>query len=862
MRRKVLLFLCVSALFMFAGCNSGGKAVDTPPAEPSATPTPTKRVYKEDEMIRAIINDDATKYTDPEQPALMEDQMTFSEHWKLSWGEQFRYVNGDERWVTTGQYDFTKPAWVEIKFVGHEIEVYGHTCPNGGRAKVELDGTKRDEVAEWYSGKRIETYDGQGNSTNQEPVLKITGLEDGQHVLKLTMIEDKDPKAGNTHEAAIDYAVTVRRPDADVLIGLKTKETTCTTLVNYSAKAPFITVPTYADKSGLDVVMVEGDSSIVRVEKDGTVVGLKPGTTDVKVAQRGCEDKKASFTVTVKEANDVIKGTVDKPGLYTFKSMYNSYLKKFINDEQVSNGSLTLFQNDIVNSKIVLLSSVNEAAKTVVSEFKSENGDVLPADVITAKFMSSVRSHSNGEDIFDIIGSENGKLVAADLNVIWVEAATDANTKPGKYTGKISVKGDKTDISFDYTVEVIGVDISAADKNLTFELWEYPYSADRYYSGKSVLDYFGTDRMVEDKRSLVGVHLNDANREQVKAQIELYAKGGGDIITATVIEDAWKNQCHDPYPSMVKWIRKADGTFTFDYSDFDKWVELNFECGVDKKIKVYSPGSWANYIYFYDEATQQYDRKSISIGDKNWREMWTIFLKDFAIHTEEKGWFDKVYIASDERPVDVITQIIQLRDGATNSKGETFKLSMAVNRLDASKYFKYFDEIAISSSQFDICGDVIKERKAQGLSTCFYTCGDLAGALTYEPMVTISFFYRLYKAGANGYLRWDYDSYTAEPLKSTDHWMFVAGDQSIIYPTEIGEKNFFVQSSARYEVMMEAYKKIAAIETLKMLYPETETEINDVLNKFSYTRDNDKCESLNNMVTKVVINAAKKALEK
>ena len=36
-------------------------------------------------------------------------------------------------------------------------------------------------------------------------------------------------------------------------------------------------------------------------------------------------------------------------------------------------------------------------------------------------------------------------------------------------------------------------------------------------------------------------------------------------------------------------------------------------------------------------------------GTKMWEEIWSAFLKDFVSHLEDKGWFDRVILAMDER---------------------------------------------------------------------------------------------------------------------------------------------------------------------------------------------------------------------
>ena len=42
---------------------------------------------------------------------------------------------------------------------------------------------------------------------------------------------------------------------------------------------------------------------------------------------------------------------------------------------------------------------------------------------------------------------------------------------------------------------------------------------------------------------------------------------------------------------MIEWIKKADGTWAFDYKIFDEYVELAMECGIDEAITLYTPDS-------------------------------------------------------------------------------------------------------------------------------------------------------------------------------------------------------------------------------------------------------------------------------
>lgn len=56
---------------------------------------------------------------------------------------------------------------------------------------------------------------------------------------------------------------------------------------------------------------------------------------------------------------------------------------------------------------------------------------------------------------------------------------------------------------------------------------------------------------------------------------------------------------------MVKWTKKADGKWSFDYTDFDKWVTFNKDVmKIGDKIVCYSIAPWTNSVVYYDEATK------------------------------------------------------------------------------------------------------------------------------------------------------------------------------------------------------------------------------------------------------------------
>ena len=559
--------------------------------------------------------------------------------------------------------------------------------------------------------------------------------------------------------------------------------------------------------------------------------------------------------------DDVFDGYIGNTYKFAYLSDYKTVYNSFKKSNKTRKATLKMFKSDVANSAINILSGVNEVELSAkASEFKNESGKTLDASSIELSFLEYVRDHETNRRVYDVLGDDKRAFLAKSYGVLWVSVTTDKNTAAGTYTGNITVSGGDHKVTFDYTVEVIDLDISAADAALTNDLWMYPYSANRYYSGKTVLEYFGTDHNKSSKTSLRNVYLDDKYMPQLAEQIKLYAAGGGDVITATLIEDSWNNQTTDPYPSMVKWTRKADGTWAFDYTDFDKWVALNMANGVDGKIKCYSLASWNEKLIYLDEATGSVKSASCSIGSALWKDAWTAFLTDFMAHVKAKGWFDITYLAMDERSTDQIAAVCNLVSNFKDENGKSFKMAMAINRLTSIAYFDYFDDISVSSSQRNKLGNLVATRAAKGLSTTFYTCGATAGSLRNEPAETVDFFYFLYKNGCDGYLRWAFDAFPDEPLKDTLHWKFVAGDQNLIYPDSLDDANPTVRSSVRYQMMMESYKNICALETLKNLSDEGRTEVTKLVN--SYTGYSSNMENSAKTMKNSVIALANRLLTK
>ena len=167
--------------------------------------------------------------------------------------------------------------------------------------------------------------------------------------------------------------------------------------------------------------------------------------------------------------------------------------------------------------------------------------------------------------------------------------------------------------------------------------------------------------------------------------MQIYKEIGGHAITTTISEEAWtgqtysKNEIH--YPSMVKWTKESDGSFTYDYTDFDNWVSFCKELGIGDKIILYSIAPWHNSFTYWDNGELVYE--PFRAGSERYNTVWGNFLEDLTAHLEEMGWYDDAYIGIDERGFSAAA--FDLIESVKNSEGKSLKTAGAMDSFVEKK---------------------------------------------------------------------------------------------------------------------------------------------------------------------------------
>lgn len=385
-------------------------------------------------------------------------------------------------------------------------------------------------------------------------------------------------------------------------------------------------------------------------------------------------------------------------------------------------------------------------------------------------------------DMLDDLDSYDIK--AKEVRPVWITVDIPRNSVAGLYKAPVIIKsGEKKIESLVLELEVINEVLPEASQ-WTFHLdqWQHPSAVART-EGLSMW--------------------SDAHFEALKPVMQRLANAGQKVITTTLNKDPWNVQTLDPYADMIIWKKKKDGSWDYDYTVFDKWVNMMMDLGVKKMINCYSIVPWNNMIHYKDEKTGKFVDVEATPGTAVFEEMWTPFLTSFKDHLKSKGWLNITNIAMDEREPDQMEAAFALLKKVAPELG--------VSYADNQKTYKKFPDskdISIASGHPFSKEDLIN-RRANGLNSTFYVyCGnEFPNQFTFSDPAESTFlaWYAL-AAGFDGVLHWAYNSWVETPLQDSRFRTWPAGDTYIVYPQN--------RSSIRYERMLEGiqdYEKVNAL---------------------------------------------------
>lgn len=409
---------------------------------------------------------------------------------------------------------------------------------------------------------------------------------------------------------------------------------------------------------------------------------------------------------------------------------------------------------------VVCLPFGGQARNLVVKMWRGEtHAMILPDDVRPGEPPPGLVFRYGSAKEIKYLKSEESRQFASCLDKVewdggkgvhkWIEITAAPDLKPGwHYVGNLQIK-------------VIDRLMPPPEKWKYFlDLWQHPWAVSRFYGVKP---------------------FSKEHYAKMKPLWKLLGSAGCKVLTCTILDKAWNYHCYDAYETMIPRIRKADGSWVFDYSLFDEYVEFGRKCGIGPDIACYSMCPLSHALTFTD-ANGKKARVPCNFKHKSYEEYWAPFLVDFKKHLQAKGWFDHTYIAMDEREERYVEIIRNLID----KHAPGMKVAMAGGyEPDAVKRIRmenYCSTLARVTPEFLA---LVPERRAKGYTTTYYVCCGPAHPNNFmSSPASESYWTGFYPAavGLDGFLRWAWNSWPKHPERDAAFGLWPAGDTFLAYP--------------------------------------------------------------------------------
>lgn len=359
---------------------------------------------------------------------------------------------------------------------------------------------------------------------------------------------------------------------------------------------------------------------------------------------------------------------------------------------------------------------------------------------------------------------------------IWISVKVPENAQPGDYHATSTV-----------TARLFGVDTSATlplslrvypatitDTRLNVTLWYQMYD---HHDWKMPERY--TDAWY------------DVIRGYVKSMVE-HRENWGWIETL----------------EAMKFSRDSAGKLQVDFTNFDKWMQVLFDGGLEKiegQHFAFRTKGWLSPfgVSVYSEKDGEWKAEKMAPDSAEAEEFYAAYFPAFQAHLEEKGWLDKYVQHVADEPLDKNV------DSYTTAAALLKKYAPKIPIMEACQTEKLVGTVDIWIPQLDHFkkgADFFQQRIEAGDEVWFYTCmypaGEYANRFLELPLIKTRLLHWInYRYGATGYLHWGWNYWSPHPWENSARYSMAqlpGGDANIVYPKP-GEPG--VWSSIRYEAM-------------------------------------------------------------
>ena len=430
---------------------------------------------------------------------------------------------------------------------------------------------------------------------------------------------------------------------------------------------------------------------------------------------------------------------------------------------------------------------------------------------------------------------------ALDAQPIWIRLYVPRETVAGDYTGKVTIVTNKGNIDVPVKAEVNDVvvpDSGSNDSPYNIIFWQLMIGGG---FGKTYADSHPSDTMVK--------HFG------CERWTEKWWKIVGDI--ATVMKENRLNTLYLPTVQLLLdggSVRNEDGTWTFNFSKFDEYVQYFLDKGVVNRFMGYMMMTGGNTNCIIRDADGRSCTGTIKFGSADSDAWFDAYLPALYAHLHEKGWDTRwTQCLRDEPPTDS-ESVAQYKKLA-----ETYKKHMPGVPFGDPTQTNENSSMLIEMNAptliplIGICNDHPTWYQNLDENQRVYTYSCVVPQGTYlNRFIDMPVYYGRsiawwnYNVGANGYLHWGLMAWY-RPI--TD---FALGDTATIYADVA---NNTIKSSIRMENLRDGAEEYELLKMLEKVDPNAAKALVEMVAsdaKTNYCKDTDELAEVRAMLIRAL----------
>ncbi|MDA1055382.1 MAG: DUF4091 domain-containing protein [Planctomycetota bacterium] len=270
---------------------------------------------------------------------------------------------------------------------------------------------------------------------------------------------------------------------------------------------------------------------------------------------------------------------------------------------------------------------------------------------------------------------------------------------------------------------------------------------------------------------------------------------------------------------MVKVRREPDGTLSFDFTDFDRWVQLFDAEGVADRIQLSHVSSRTTGAWECPTFTMQTFRAIDVASGRDINIEVEQFLPALERHLEEKGWLDRSLLSIGDEPIPENVASWREQSARAHKAAPKLKRIEAIH-VPAKDVAGHLEVLVPPINFHEQWLDGYRDAEQAGAEVWFYVAWFPQGKypnrlIDYASIKTRLIHWANYRQRATGYLHWGLNFWT--DFKDLG---LAPGDNWIVYPGRWGPR-----SSLRWEAQRDGLEDFAILKLLSAKSPARADEL-------------------------------------